>query len=230
MQSVPYAICSDGNTVVSRSATIQNFKSYTPIQGSTVTVKFTHKYAPSSNQQMILTIGGVTGGCTAKGTPMKQGSVYDGMEVDFRWNGTSWNCNQDVVETTSDYSIMADGTSIYNRNSSDKRYIVKKFYWLNNQKDCLIEVPSISTGYFGKVTICGLFYGVTSKPCVAEIYITKPLNNIYVAQIGYNVSSQDDSTLKLNSVEYSANGLALHFNGTISYINVLFESFSQNDI
>lgn len=118
-QARPYAECTSGVTTVNRTADIKNFKSFTPQIGTEVKVKFTNKYTPATNQQMYLSIGGVNLPCTAHGTPMKTGSVYNGMVVNVTNIGTSWDFESSVVESNSDYTTYADGTIEYVKSKVD---------------------------------------------------------------------------------------------------------------
>lgn len=111
---------------------------------------------------MTLTIGGVTGGCTAKGSAMKTGSVYDGMETVFWWNGTTWDCDNEVVERTNNYLIMSDGTIVYNENKEIE----------NRINEVLKKYDKLSRGYklcFTSPTLESIIYNGEEYNCYSSI-------------------------------------------------------------
>lgn len=127
-QAIPYGVCESLGDE-DKTVNLVNYPStYTAQVGNKVLIKFIHantKGHVSDNTYPTLTVGGVTKPIAAQGKTIGAGAIVDDQIIELVLTPDYWNIDQNIREVTSAYTILTDGSYIYNKTQIDNNNYTK---------------------------------------------------------------------------------------------------------
>lgn len=127
-QAIPYGVCESLGDE-DKTVNLVNYPStYTAQVGNKVLIKFIHantKGHVSDNTYPTLTVGGVTKPIAAQGKTIGAGAIVDDQIIELVLTPDYWNIDQNIREVTNAYTILTDGSYIYNKTQIDANNYTK---------------------------------------------------------------------------------------------------------